>query len=100
MCAGNPAPATTSLVEGDWFFGLINAVEAPGSKVDFIAPHHKPQIWVTEFAMVDQNVQPSWETPRFTMRIQYLVLACQTLEGQDLVERYFQSAIPWCLHDQ
>lgn len=85
---GSPAPANTNLVEGDWFFDFMKAIEAQGSKVDFIALHHyapefnsvdttianfkayiqkfhdmyKLPIWVTESAMVDYSIWPSWNT--------------------------------------
>lgn len=117
---GSPAPANTNLRKGDWFYDFMAAIE---NKVDFIALHHyapefnnvtlaadnlklyiqgvhnqynKP-IWLTEFAMVDYSVWPSFKVPSVDVQQQYLIASCNMLEmlvSQGIVQRYSWFAVP------
>ena len=112
---GSPAPAHTSLTEGDWFYDFITTVVKAGSPPDFISLHYYSSngnvstfqtciervykmyeipIWVTERAYIDYSTDPP-TVPSTAEQVTYMQGAVKMLNGMSYVERFASFAVPW-----
>lgn len=110
---GSPAPAHTSLTEGDWFHDFMTNVIKAGSTPDFICLHYyspdgdvssfqsyvegvynmyKLPVWVTEWAFVDYSKDPAFVLST-TDQVAYMQAAVKMLNELDNVERFAWFAV-------
>lgn len=112
---GSPAPASTSLTQGDWFYDFMTSVIKAGSPPDFICLHYyspngdvskfqsyiegvynmyKLPIWVTEWAYVDYSKDPA-TVPSTAEQVAYMQAAVKMMDELSYIERFAWVAVPW-----
>lgn len=110
---GSPAPAHTSLTEGDWFYDFMTTVIKAGSPpnslhyyssdgdvstfqtyIEGVYNMYKIPIWITEWAYIDYSTDPP-TVPSTAEQVTYMQEAVKMLNGLSYVERFAWFAVPW-----